>query len=86
MDDDSLIDFDLLDNLLDASGSNIEAVFCPSLSRNVRPWRHPEANVFGKYAISVEDLPEGYYDYCSGILYTTSLKAALGLAIYIYIF
>ena len=81
MDDDSLIDFDLLDNLLDASSDAIESVSCPSVWRNVKPWRHSESNIFGKYAISVEDLPENYNDFCWGSLYTSSLKGALGLAV-----
>ena len=83
IDDDSIIDFDLLDSLLDrrALTSSEETISCPTVIRNQKPWRYPDAKVMGKWTHPLEEIPDKFFpDYCQGFLYVTSPKVGLALA------
>ena len=60
IDDDTEVDFDLLDRLLaDTDLSN--KIVCPTVMRNQKPWRHPEAKVMGKWTNLVEGILLKYF-------------------------
>ena len=56
--DDSIIDFDLLDSLLDEKDvdEKEKTVSCPKVIRNQKPWRYPE--VMGKWTHPLEEIPD----------------------------
>jgi hypothetical protein len=83
MDDDSIIDFDLLDSLLEKNTANTEeeTISCPTVIRNQKPWRYSDAKVMGKWTHPFEELPDKFFpDYCQGFLYVTSPRVGLALA------
>ena len=83
MDDDSIVNFELLETLLEANDDETlnSAVLCPSLTRNSRVWRYQESKVMGKYAHSRDVVPERVHpDFCIGYLYTVSRSTGLALA------
>ena len=84
IDDDSVIEFKKLDSILDEveKDPREETISCPTVIRNQRTWRHPEAKTMGKWAISEVEMPEKLLpDYCNGLFYVTSPKGGLGLAV-----
>ena len=60
IDDDTLVDFDLLDRLL-AHRDLSNTIACPTIMRNQKPWRHPEAKVMGKWTNLVEGILLKYF-------------------------
>ena len=60
MDDDTLVDFELLDSLL-ADTDLTNKVACPSVMRNQKPWRHPQARVMGKWTNLIEGILPRYF-------------------------
>ena len=60
MDDDTLVDFELLDSLL-ADTDLTNKVACPSVMRNQKPWRHPQAKVMGKWTNLIEGILPRYF-------------------------
>jgi len=83
IDDDSIIDFELLESLLDkkATESPEETISCPTVIRNQKPWRYSDAKVMGKWTHSIAEIPDKFFpDYCQGFLYVTSPKVGLALA------
>ena len=82
MDDDSVVDFDLLFSLLERTATSKEdTILCPTVFRNMKPFRHPDAKVSGKWAYSYEVIPGKFVpDFCPGFLYVTSTRVGLALA------
>ena len=83
IDDDSIIDFDLLDSLLDEKDADTkeETISCPTVIRNQKPWRYSDAKVMGKWTHPLEEIPDKFFpDYCQGFLYVTSPATGLALA------
>ena len=60
IDDESFIDFDLLDSLLGEKDADTteETISCPTVIRNQKPWRYSDAKVMGKWTHTVEEIPE----------------------------
>lgn len=55
---------------------------CPSVMRNMRPWRHNHTNtIMGKWSVSREEMPRRVHpDFCPGWLYVTTPRVGLALA------
>ena len=49
---------------------------CPSVMRNMRPWRHNHTNtIMGKWSVSRDEMPRRVHpDFCPGWLYVTTPK------------
>ena len=60
IDDDTLVDFTLLDSLL-AQTDLTNKISCPSVMRNQKPWRHPQAQVMGKWTNLIEGILPRYF-------------------------
>ena len=60
IDDDTVVDFDLLDKLLAETDMDARIV-CPTVMRNQKPWRHPQAKVMGKWTNLVEGILRRYF-------------------------
>lgn len=59
-----------------------DVVECPSVMRNMRPWRHNHSHtIMGKWSVSREEMSRRVFpDFCPGWLYVTTPKVGLGLA------
>jgi len=86
VDDDVTMDLDKLITLLDAKyDENIQVpdiVECPSVMRNMRPWRQNHTDsIMSKWSISKEDMERRVYpDFCPGWLYVINKRVGLALA------
>lgn len=86
VDDDVTMDLDNLISLLDTKYGDTspvpDVVECPSVMRNMRPWRqnHTES-IMSKWSISKEDMERRVYpDFCPGWLYVITPRVGLALA------
>jgi len=86
VDDDITMDLDNLVRVLDSKYGDSDPVpdivECPSVMRNMRPWRqnHSES-IMSKWSISKEDMERRVYpDFCPGWLYVITPRVGLGLA------
>ena len=86
VDDDVTMDLDNLISLLDTKYGDTspvpDVVECPSVMRNMRPWRqnHTES-IMSKWSISKEDMESRVYpDFCPGWLYVITPRVGLALA------
>jgi len=90
VDDDVTLDLDKLMLLLETKygqqskyGGNVpDIVECPSVMRNMRPWRqnHSES-IMSKWSISKEDMDRRVFpDFCPGWLYVLTPRVGLALA------
>jgi len=84
IDDDVTINFDTVFATLenkypDGPPPTIE---CPSIMRNMRPWRHNHTNtIMGKWSISRDQMPRRVFaDFCPGWFYITTPEVGLALA------
>ena len=80
------MDLDNLISLLDTKYGDTspvpDVVECPSVMRNMRPWRqnHTES-IMSKWSISKEDMERRVYpDFCPGWLYVITPRVGLALA------
>jgi len=90
VDDDVTVDLDNLMFLLDQKygelsphGGNVpDIVECPSVMRNMRPWRQNHTqSIMSKWSISKEDMERRVYpDFCPGWLYVVTPRVGLALA------
>ena len=86
IDDDITADLDSLFSLLQSKygkqGRVPDIIECPSVMRNMRPWRQTHSkSVMGKWSISIDDMPRRVYpDFCPGWLYVTTPRVGLALA------
>jgi len=86
IDDDVKVDYNLLINKLKAkehAGKPEPVIQCPSVMRNMRPWRHNHTQtVMGKWSIQWEELPRRVHpDFCPGWLYVTTPQVGLALSV-----
>jgi len=83
MDDDSVIDYEDLAARLDYEdlyNGEEDCVYCPSVLKNQKLWRHKAAPMMGKWAYMSDNFTRTYLpDYCNGNLY--SLRPRVGLAL-----
>lgn len=86
IDDDIEFDFPHLDSLVTNKYGNMtkvpDIIECPSVMRNMRPWRqsHPKS-IMGKWSISKDDMPRRVFpSFCPGWLYLTTPRVGLALA------
>ena len=87
VDDDVSVDIEALQSLLyrkyGGPGHSVpDIIECPSVMRNMRPWRQTNAkSVMGKWSISISDMPRRVFpDFCPGWLYVTTPRVGLALA------
>ena len=62
MDDDTLIEYESLESLLDYEETHFKKenhIYCPSVLRNQKLWTHKDAPIMGKWAY----MNENYTDY-----------------------
>ena len=86
VDDDITFNIENLQTILDSKygslGHTKDIIECPSVMRNMRPWRQSHSkSIMGKWSISKEDMPRRVYpDFCPGWIYVTTPKVGLALA------
>lgn len=83
MDDNSHLDMGHLVSVLkevEEAGESSNKIFCPYEMRGLPVWRHIQAPIMGKWAVSESVWPEQTYeDHCNGWLWITTPKVARGL-------
>lgn len=90
MDDDVTLDLGRMLEVLDAKyGDNSEfrgnppaVLECPSVMKNMRPWRHNHTNtIMGKWSVTYSEMSRRVFpDFCPGWLYVTTPRVGLDLA------
>jgi len=86
VDDDVTVDLGRLEKILadkyGVAGPAPDMVECPSVMRNMRPWRQNHtASIMSKWSISKADMSRRVYpDFCPGWLYVVSPRVGLALA------
>ena len=80
-DDDTVIDFEKLKEVLENEISDEHNIGCPSVFKNFRPWRHFNSPIMGKWAVSFETYDRPFLpDFCYGIINVMSPKVGHALA------
>jgi len=90
MDDDVTLDLERMMEVLEAKyGGNTEfegspppVIECPSVMKNMRPWRHNHTNtIMGKWSVTHSEMSRRVFpDFCPGWLYVTTPRVGLHLA------
>ena len=86
IDDDVSVRYDYVTNILENNFSQGQSltVQCPSVMRNMRPWRPRKSgsNTFmGKWSVKTYEMPRRVFpSFCPGWLYATTPKMAIRLA------